>query len=254
MLVNVEEPLRRSGRITGKGTMENRSQMQTARIGLPFGRTWDIAVNDGYARKMTAAHNRSYRRRSGKGFFIFCLCFDVLIAVGTAKCLIEGRNLFDSIGSLEAALGMYVLFPALTVFFGVMAFGPGESPVFGRKRLIRSLCRSLVAGGDGAMRARLDVLGVTLSSDILTLHIPYALCYGATEVDGETFVLVGDPKEQSVAYSMLGDNALFRDEVGFSFAVPDGLGEALVAEGKDQLARMEDDESYRKRVLGYLGD
>ncbi len=232
--------------------MEERPLTQAASSGIPFGRTWNIAVNDDYARKMMVAHNRSYRRRSGKGFFIFCLCLDALVVAGTVKCLVEGRNPVDSIGGFGAALGAYVLFPALTVFFGAMAFGSEAVPFFGRKRAIRSLARSLVADGEGAMKARFDVLGVTLSSDILTLHIPYALCYGAAEVDGETFVLVGDPKEQSVIYNMLGDNAYYRDEIGFSFSVPAGLADAVIAEGKSQLARMKDDEAYRKRVLGVL--
>lgn len=232
--------------------MEKRPQTQAARSDIPFGRTWDIAVDDDYARRMMVAHNRSYRRRSGKGFFIFCLCLDALVVAGTVKCLVEGRDLLGSIGGIDAALGAYVLFPALTVFFGVMAFRPGGGPILGRKRALRSLARSLVADGAGVIRARFDVLGVTLSSDILTLHIPYALCYGTAEVDGETFVLAGDSKEQSVLYNMLGDNAYYRDEVGFSFAVPAGLADAVVVEGEGQLARMRDDEAYRKRVLCYL--
>ena len=64
--------------------------------------SWSIQVDEAYAERMIRAHNKAYRRKTGKGYFIFCLLFDVLVVVGTVKCLMEGlTSLMNSMVSLE---------------------------------------------------------------------------------------------------------------------------------------------------------
>ena len=72
---------------------------------IPYGRSWTIHVDEAYAERMIRAHNKAYRRKTGKGFFIFCLLLDALVVAGTVKCLVEGLNIFDAISGFEALLG-----------------------------------------------------------------------------------------------------------------------------------------------------
>ena len=38
---------------------------------IPFGSSWDIQVDEAYAERMIRVHNKAYRRKTGKGFFVF---------------------------------------------------------------------------------------------------------------------------------------------------------------------------------------
>ena len=183
--------------------------------------SWSIQVDEAYAERMIRAHNKAYRRKTGKGYFIFCLLFDVLVVAGTVKCLMEGLNLFDEFNGFAGMIGAYIVFPGLTIFFGVLAFGPDKGGFFGLKRATAS--------------------GITLSSETGTIHIPYAACYDTAVIDGETFVLVGNDKEQSVLYHMAGNNAYLRDNIGFAFAAPAELANSIIEAGKSQLAQLSKD-------------
>lgn len=221
---------------------------------IPYGRSWTIHVDEAYAERMIRAHNKAYRRKTGKGFFIFCLLLDGLVVAGTVKCLIEGLNIFDAIGGFEALIGAYVLFPALTIFFGVLAFGPDKGRFFGRKRAARELVEELDPEGTGTCTARFDALGVTLSSGGSVIHVPYAACYSTADIEGETFVLVGSEEEQSVLRNMAGNNALMRDNVGLAFAAPAEYTEPILNAGKRQFERMQEDDTYCTRVLNYFDE
>lgn len=218
---------------------------------IPFGSSWDIQVDEAYAERMIRAHNKAYRRKTGKGFFVFCLLLDLLVIAGTVKCLADGLNLFDALNGFAGMIGAYVLFPGLTIFFGVLAFGPDKGGFFGRKRAARQLAEKFAPEGEGVMTARFDEPGVTLSTQGYVEHIPYAACYGTADVDGQMFVLVGSEKEQSVLYAAAGYNAYLRDNIGFAFATPPEFAASIVAEGERQFKRMREDEEYCNRVLEF---
>lgn len=219
---------------------------------IPFGTSWTIQVDEAYAERMIRAHNKAYRRKTGKGFFVFCLLLDLLVLAGTVKCLIEGLNIFDALNGFAGMIGAYLLFPGLTIFFGVLAFGPDKGGFFGRKRAARQLAEKFAPEGEGVMTARFDELGVTLSSQGYVEYVPYAACYGTADVDGQTFVLVGAEEEQSVLHAVAGNNAYLRDNIGFAFAVPPEFADSVVAEGERQFERMREDEEYCNRVMGFL--
>lgn len=231
--------------------MEERVAIDAAST-LPYGRTWDFTVDEAYTDRMLRAYNRAYRRKTGKGFFVFCLLLDALVVAGTVKAFVDGIDIVADMG-VGGMLGAYVLFPALTVFFGVQALVPDKMSFWGRKRVVRELAEELAGDGDGTVRARFDVLGVTLAAGTELTHIPYAACYDTATIEGETFVLVGDAKEQSALYNLAGNNAMLRDNVGFAFAAPADRAAAIIEAGKRQFERMRDDEAYRNRVLRYMG-
>lgn len=39
----------------------------------------------------------------------------------------EGLNLFDEFNGFAGMFGAYIVFPGLTIFFGVLAFGPTKA-------------------------------------------------------------------------------------------------------------------------------
>ncbi len=199
--------------------------------------SWNIQVDETYAQRMIRAHNKAYRRKTGKGYFVFCLLLDLLVVAGTIKCLVEGLNIFDALNGFAGIIGAYILFPGLTIFFGILAFGPDKGSFFGLKRAARQLAEELVPNGVGTLSAQTDASGITLSSKADTMHIPYATCYSTAVIDGETFVLVGNGEEQSVLYHMAGNNAYLRDNIGFAFAAPAELAASIVETGKAQLSK-----------------
>lgn len=93
------------------------------------------------------------RQKTGKGYFIFCLLFDVLVVVGTVKCLMEGLNLFDEFNGFAGMIGAYIVFPGLTIFFGVLAFGPDKGGFFGLKSAAHQLAEELAPNGKGTLSA-----------------------------------------------------------------------------------------------------
>lgn len=200
--------------------------------------SWNIQVDETYAQRMIRAHNKAYRRKTGKGYFVFCLLLDLLVVAGTIKCLVEGLNIFDALNGFAGIIGAYILFPGLTIFFGILAFGPDKGIFFGLKRAARQLAEELVPNGVGTLSAQTDASGITLSSKANTMHIPYAACYSTAVIDGETFVLVGNDEEQSVLYHMAGNNAYLRDNIGFAFAAPAELAASIVETGKAQLSEL----------------
>lgn len=200
--------------------------------------SWNIQVDETYAQRMIRAHNKAYRRKTGKGYFVFCLLLDLLVVAGTIKCLVEGLNIFDALNGFAGIIGAYILFPGLTIFFGILAFGPDKGIFFGLKRAARQLAEELVPNGVGTLSVQTDASGITLSSKADTMHIPYAACYSTAVIDGETFVLVGNDEEQSVLYHMAGNNAYLRDNIGFAFAAPAELAASIVETGKAQLSEL----------------
>lgn len=200
--------------------------------------SWNIPVDETYAQRMIRAHNKTYRRKTGKGYFVFCLLLDLLVVAGTIKCLVEGLNIFDALNGFAGIIGAYILFPGLTIFFGILAFGPGKGSFFGLKRAARQLAEELVPNGVGTLSVQTDASGITLSSKADTMHIPYAACYSTAVIDGEMFVLVGNDEEQSVLYHMAGNNAYLRDNIGFAFAAPAELAASIVETGKAQLSEL----------------
>lgn len=200
--------------------------------------SWNIQVDETYAQRMIRAHNKAYRRKTGKGYFVFCLLLDLLVVAGTIKCLVEGLNIFDALNGFAGIIGAYILFPGLTIFFGILAFGPDKGNFFGLKRAARQLAEELVPNGVGTLSVQTDASGITLSSKADTMHIPYATCYSTAVIDGETFVLVGNGEEQSVLYHMAGNNAYLRDNIGFAFAAPAELAASIVETGKAQLSEL----------------
>lgn len=200
--------------------------------------SWNIQVDETYIQRMIRAHNKAYRRKTGKGYFVFCLLLDLLVVAGTIKCLVEGLNIFDALNGFAGIIGAYILFPGLTIFFGILAFGPDKDIFFGLKRAARQLAEELVPNGVGTLSAQTDASGITLSSKADTMHIPYAACYSTAVIDGETFVLVGNDEEQSVLYHMAGNNAYLRDNIGFAFAAPAELAASIVETGKAQLSEL----------------
>lgn len=232
----------------------DKSKSNSTKFHIPYDSTWEIHVDEAYAERIIRAHNKAYRRSTGKGYFIFCLFLDVLVIAGTIKCLVDGLNLFDTLNGFAGLIGAYILFPGLTIFFGFLAFGPDKGGFFGRKRAARQLAEELVPQGNGTLTARLDKLGITLSSDAGATNIPYAACYGTATIDSETFVLVGSEKEQSAAYAATGFNAYLRDNVGFAFAAPEELASQIVEVGKQQFEHMTKDAAYCTRVLDFMGE
>lgn len=218
---------------------------------IPYGRTWSFIADEAYVGRMLRAYNRAYRRKTGKGYFVFCLLLDALVIVGTVKALSEGVDVVGQLG-IGGMLGAYVLFPALTVFFAVQALVPDRMPFWGRKRVAKELAEELAGNGDGTVRARFDALGITLSAGTELTRVPYAACYDTATIDEETFVLVGSEEEQSVLHNLAGDNAMLRDNVGFAFAAPADSADAIVAAGKRQLKHAQEDEAYRNRLLSYM--
>ena len=200
--------------------------------------SWNIQVAETYAQRMIRAHNKAYRRKTGKGYFVFCLLLDLLVVAGTIKCLVEGLNIFDALNGFAGIIGAYILFPGLTIFFGILAFGPDKGSFFGLKRAARQLAEELVPNGVGTLSVQTDASGITLSSKADTMHIPYAACYSTAVIDGETFVLVGNGEEQSVLYHMAGNNAYMRDNIGFAFDAPAELPASIVETGKAQLSEL----------------
>lgn len=200
--------------------------------------SWNIPVDETYAQRMIRAHNKAYRRKTGKGYFVFCLLLDLLVVAGTIKCLVEGLNIFDVLNGFAGIIGAYILFPGLTIFFGILAFGPDKGSFFGLKRAARQLAEELVPNGVGTLSVQTDASGITLSSKADTMHIPFAACYNTAVIDGETFVLVGNGEEQSVLYHMAGNNAYLRDNIGFAFAAPAELAASIVETGKAQLSEL----------------
>lgn len=211
--------------------------------------SWSIQVDEAYAERMIRAHNKTYRRKTGKGYFIFCLLFDVLVVAGTVKCLMEGLNLFDEFNGFAGMIGAYIVFPGLTIFFGVLAFGPDKGGFFGLKRVAHQLAEELAPNGKGTLSAQATASGITLSSETGTLLIPYAACYDTAVIDGETFVLVGNDKEQSVLYHMAGNNAYLRDNIGFAFAAPAELANSIIEAGKSQLAQLSKDTTASSETI-----
>lgn len=200
--------------------------------------SWNIQVDETYAQRMIRAHNKAYRRKTGKGYFVFCLLLDLLVVAGTIKCLVEDLNIFDALNGFAGIIGAYILFPGLTIFFGILAFGPDKGSFFGLKRAARQLAEELVPNGVETLSVQTDASGITLSSKADTMHIPYATCYSTAVIDGETFVLVGNGEEQSVLYHMAGNNAYLRDNIGFAFAAPAELAASIVETGKAQLSEL----------------
>lgn len=230
------------------------SQSDSTKLHIPYSSTWEIHVDEVYAERMIHAHNKAYRRNTGKGYFIFCLLLDVLVIAGTIKCFADGLNLFDQLNGFGGIFGAYILFPGLTIFFGILAFGPDKGGFFGCKRAARQLAKELVPQGSGTLTAHLDELGITLSSSVSTTNIPYAACYDTATIDNKTFVLVGSEKEQSAAYAAAGVNAYLRDNVGFAFAAPEELANRIIEVGKQQFDHMKKDDDYCTRVLDYMGE
>lgn len=200
--------------------------------------SWNIPIDETYAQRMIRAHNKTYRRKTGKGYFVFCLLLDLLVVAGTIKCLVEGLNIFDALNGFAGIIGAYILFPGLTIFFGILAFGPDKGSFFGLKRAARQLAEELVPNGVGTLSVQTDASGITLSSKADTMHIPYAACYSTAVIDGETFVLVGNGEKQSVLYHMAGNNAYLRDNIGFAFAAPAELAASIVETGKAQFSEL----------------
>lgn len=226
---------------------------------LPIGRSWRIAVNEDYVSAMLRANNETYHRRTGRGYFFFCLALVALELVTVVKALADGMGLdgyfaywVDLVGSPVAAVACLLIFPALAAFFGFMALAPGKTSKLGKKKVMRELLDTLRADGDGAMTACLGEYGIALCSGSQTMHVPYALCSSTTDIDGVTFVRAGDRNSQSVLYNMLGNNAYFRDSVGFSFSAPGDIAPLLLQAGEAQLARAAADEDYCAQVGRYI--
>lgn len=218
------------------------------------GSTWQFTVDEAYVNDMMAAYGKNYRKRSGLGYFIFCLGLDAVALAGTIKCLLEGRNLLEAYGGLEALLGIYILFPGLTIFFGIMAFGPDLRLMFRRKQVVDALMSSLRADGDGTVTARADRQGISLLTGTQRICVPYALCYEVVEVGGRSFINVTNEKEQSVVYNMLGNNAYLRDYVGFSFYVPRAFADVIVQAGAKQRELLEVDDNYKRIVESFIDE
>ncbi len=230
------------------------SQPQTRTSHIPYGQTWEIEAGEAYFDRMLCAYNRKYRHRTGKGYFIFCLLFDAFVVAATIKGFMDGANMLEVVGGFGGVFVIYILFPALTVFFGVMVFAPNRVSFVGRKRAIRAFAEDVAAKGDGVLQGRFDYLGVVLSAGSDKVCIPYALCYDKAEIDGETFILVGDKKEQSVLHNLVGFNASMRENVGLAFAVPPTCADEILEAGKVQIEKMHEDETYKNRVLNFLGE
>ena len=211
--------------------------------------SWSIQVDEAYAERMIRAHNKAYRRKTGKGYFVFCLLLDLLVVAGTIKCLVEGLNIFDALNGFAGIIGAYILFPGLTIFFGILAFGPDKGSFFGLKRAARQLAEELVPNGVGTLSVQTDASGTTLSSKADTMHIPYAACYDTAVIDGETFVLVGNDEKQSVLYHMAGNNAYLRDNIGFAFAAPAELANSIIEAGKSQLSQLSKDTTASSETI-----
>lgn len=161
----------------------------------------------------------------------------------------EGLNLFDEFNGFAGMNGAYIVFPGLTIFFGVLAFGPDKGGFFGLKRAAHQLAEELAPNGKGTLSAQATASGITLSSETGTLLIPYAACYDTAVIDGETFVLVGNDKEQSVLYHMAGNNAYLRDNIGFAFAAPAELANSIIEAGKSQLSQLSKDTTASSETM-----
>ncbi len=75
-----------------------------------------------------------------------------------------------------------------------------------------------------------------------------------TDVDGASFVNVGDARDQSALYQSLGDNAYLRDDEGFAFSAPADFAPCIVEASVAQRQLASESEAYRARVERFVDE